>query len=109
MEKITRFSLQPPEFINFFDNVGEYYRWFYISKKKTRARDILQYLSVFLNFSCWFYGQQRKIRVGKKAFPEIIERCENDILYEQNKINDDDPKMIIKNIFIRINRIIQYE
>ena len=67
-----------------FDNVGEYYRWFYISKNKTKARDILQYLSVFLDFSCWVYGQQRQIRVRKKAFPEITEICENDLLYEQN-------------------------
>ena len=72
MDKIPRFYLRPNEFIKRFDNIGEDYRWFYISKKKKKARDISQYLSVLLDFSWQVDGQQSQMRVWKNYTPEIM-------------------------------------
>ena len=33
VNKITQFSLRPPELLNCVDMVGKYYRWFDISSK----------------------------------------------------------------------------
>ena len=36
VDKITQFSLRPPGFLKVFDKVGEYHRWFSISKTKIK-------------------------------------------------------------------------
>jgi len=75
VDKINRFSLRPPEFLELSDNVGAYYRWFYISKKKIKS-ELPLYLSASLDSSWWVDVQQRQLGVRRKAFSEIIEWCE---------------------------------
>ena len=37
VDKITQFSLRPPELLKLLDMVGNYFCWFQISKSKTNA------------------------------------------------------------------------
>ena len=37
IDKITKFSVRHPELLQIFDQVGNYYRWFHISKKEKKS------------------------------------------------------------------------
>ena len=75
VDKVTRFSIRPPEFLKFFDKLGDYFRWFSISDNKIKVDDFPLMISHTLSKSCWIDGLQRQIRVRKAALNEIILWC----------------------------------
>ena len=45
VDRISIFSIQPPEFIGLFDNVGEYFRWFHIKSNTYTCETISMFLA----------------------------------------------------------------
>ena len=104
VDKITQFSLRPPEFLKVFDKVGEYYRWFSISKTKIKVDMLPEKIVSVLSESCWIDGLQRQIRVRKEAMSEILLWCDEIQRDGGNRYNLD---MI--SLFLRIDRALASE
>jgi len=104
VDKITQFSLRPPEFLKVFDKVGDYFRWFTISETKIKVDMLPDKIVNVLSESCWIDGLQRQIRVRKKAMAEILQWCDKIQQDGGNRFNVD---MI--SLFLRINRVLTSE
>jgi len=46
IDKITKFSVRPPELLKIFDQVGNYFRWFHISKKEIKPAKLDDKLNI---------------------------------------------------------------
>ena len=79
MDKISEFSIRPPELLSCFDQVGNYYRWFKIIPKRLTKEDLLGALSVDIKRSKWIDGQSRKVCLRKNALIEVWDWLENTI------------------------------
>ena len=75
IDKVTQFSLRPPELMSLFDTLGNYFRWFQISKNKIKVNDLPGKLSASLSETCWIDGLQRQIRLRRKAIGEVKKWC----------------------------------
>ena len=75
IDKITKFSIRPPELRNIVRNPCNYFRWFRI-EPSVIADDVIRDDDTTLNIdifqSCWIDGLQHPVRVRKKALPEVI-------------------------------------
>ena len=77
VDKITKFSVRPPELSHLFDQVGNYYRWF-SSDPKIMDREAMECgLDNDLNNSSWIDGFHRRIRVRLLALKDIFEYLES--------------------------------
>ena len=70
-DKISQFSVRPPELRYIIDQVGNYYRWFKILPKKLDEDKIRNKLSNNVYSSSWIDGMQRLVLLRKKAIPEL--------------------------------------
>ena len=113
IDKISQFSLRPPEFRSTIDMVGHYYRWFYITTK-TKIKDTVMEskLSVTLSESVWIDGLQRQVQVRKKALPEIMLWC-NQIEMDdaeanaENELRNSNGQAMMIALFRRIHDVLQ--
>ena len=88
VDKVTQFSLRPPELIKLFNQLGEYYRWFVVGKSKIKITDYLVlFINVRLERSFWIDCLQRQVRVRRKALPEIIAFI-NNIQEEEQQLDE---------------------
>ena len=71
VDKITKFSVRPPELRQLFRNVGNYYRWFIIINDRMNREMLEEVLDVSINSSMWIDGLQNQVCVRVKALPEI--------------------------------------
>ena len=77
IDKITQFSLCPPEFRCIIDMVGNYYRWFYIElKHKINSENMETYITDDLYDTLWIDGLQRQVNVRKQELPELMLWCD---------------------------------
>ena len=53
VDKVTHFSLRPPELLQICDKLGDYYRWFHTSKRKVKISDFPLKLNKDVYYSCW--------------------------------------------------------
>lgn len=74
VDRITQFSVRPPELRQVFNLVGDYFRWFYIEEKTKLSGDKLR-KAIDLNLckTAFVDGLQRVVKVRTKAFGEISE------------------------------------
>ena len=56
IDKITLFSVRPPELIHIFDQVGSYFRWFKRAKRTMQRDELDQKLQNDMNESCFIDG-----------------------------------------------------
>jgi hypothetical protein len=101
IDKITQFSVRPPELRSVFNQVGNYFRWFSIGSIITKDSDIMTHLSPDLEKSSWIDGLQRQIKVRKKALPEILQYLQNEY-FEDTEYNG-----VVIDLFQDIVTIIQ--
>ena len=71
IDKVTQFGLRPPEFVNLFDTLGEYYIWFIIPSKVKRD-ELEDKITISLSTSGWVDGLQRLIKVRGKLSQELL-------------------------------------
>ena len=62
IDKVTQFSLRPPEFLQLFNTLGEYYRWFVITSK-VKSDEFENKITISLSSCCWVDGLQRLIKL----------------------------------------------
>ena len=89
VDKVTQFSLRPPEFLQLFNELGNYFRWFHISDK-VKETDFPNAISECISTTLFVDGLQRVIKVRKKALPEIISWCSQRLEEEGLDIDDED-------------------
>ena len=64
IDKISQFSMRPPEFLNIIDMVGNYYRWFFIDMKdKVKGDDLEKNITINLNLSSGIDCLERKVKL----------------------------------------------
>ena len=102
MDKITQFSIRPPELCLCFDQVGNYYRWFKIDDRPQKKEYLLEIISNDISTSSWVDGQCRIVRVRKKALREIMSWLNNVVIHD-NDFNDDNGKRNMYDVFNFIN------
>ena len=76
IDKITKFSIRPPELKGIVRNPCNYFRWFKMETSvisDTLLRDDETLLNIDMFQSCWIDGMQHAVRVRKKAIPEVIQ------------------------------------
>jgi hypothetical protein len=80
VDKISQFSIRPPELRYLFDQVGNYYRWFKIISKEVNEDKLRNIITNNIRSSSWVDGLQRVVKIRVKAIPEVID-------YINNKMN----------------------
>lgn len=83
IDKITQFSLRPPELTFLFDKVGEYYRWFDVGTLCVKNDVVSELISVDLHSSVWIDSLQCQVKLRKNAFSEVA-RWLDEIEDEEN-------------------------
>ena len=97
-DKITQFSLRPPEIKTFIGMVGDYYRWFYVDMaQKIAADEMMDLVNEDVNKTSWIDGLQRKVKLRFLALNEIIEYCDT---FDEGEISHETESMLsmIRNI-----------
>ena len=75
IDKITLFSLQPPELRKLILKTRHYYQWFHTelaSVKKVIGDDMMEKINIDLSKSCWIDCLQEPLLVKNISFPEIM-------------------------------------
>ena len=81
-DRISEFSVRPPELLSCFDTIGNFYRWFHISEKPLKKENLVQLISFDVSRSIFVDGHCRVISIRKKAMKEVIDWLENVIANE---------------------------
>ena len=103
IDKVTQFSLRPPELMSLFDTLGNYFRWFQISKNKIKVNDLPGKLSASLSETCWIDGLQRQIRLRRKAIGEVKKWCMTRTIEDDIDLdNTEDSKCMMVLLMLRI-------
>jgi hypothetical protein len=77
IDKISMFSLRPPELRDIIKTPGMYFRWFHVTTKRISRQKLNEMISIELFESSWVDGLQHKVMVRKRALPEIMQYCES--------------------------------
>ena len=102
LDRISEFSIRPPELLLCFDKVGMYYRWFKIIEKPLKKESMLNLLNENLKESAWIDGQGRQVILRSKALPEVLNWLETTIRFDID-FNDDNGKQDIYQLFFDID------
>ena len=99
VDKVTVFSVRPPELRHIFDQLGNYYRWFSIGRKLHTRSQLLPKFDINLTRCCWIDGLHRQVFLRKSAEKEVL-----DYLNTEKSINLDcdhirDMVNLVKRIF----------
>ena len=104
IDKISQFSVRPPELRYIIDQVGNYFRWFRIFPKQLKEDAIRERLSDDLFSSFWIDGMQRVVKLRKKALPEIIDYINNKMHHHNKEASHIKPMI---DLFNHINSTLQ--
>jgi predicted GIY-YIG superfamily endonuclease len=106
-DKITQFSLRPPELKVLIDMVGHYYRWFYIDMgNKVSSVDMVEALKDNIFDSIWIDGLQRQVKLRQKAIVEITEWCNFVENEDANDNENNDGKYIMISLIRKIQHVL---
>ena len=71
VDKISIFSLRPPELLDIIDTTREYFRWIYIKKRKIGGDEMKRKLKNTIYRSSWINCLQQQNCIRSKAICEI--------------------------------------
>ncbi len=77
VDKITKFSVRPPELRHVIRTPGNYYRWFFVKNDRIGREQLETVLDLSMNSSVWVDGLQNQVFVRVKAFKEISEHLDS--------------------------------
>ena len=101
VDRITKFSVRPPELRHIIRNVGNYYRWFIIKNKRLDNDMLESVLNESIYKSLFIDGLQNKVMIHLKALNEI-----NAYIQSLNIVDDNgDPKYVMKQYFSKIQSL----
>ena len=84
VDKVTVFSIRPPELRHIFDQLGNYYRWFSIGGKLHKRTELLTEIDIDVTKCCWIDGLHRQVFLRKSAKKEVLHYLDT-----ENSINRD--------------------
>ena len=99
IDKITRFSVRPPELRELFRQVGNYYRWFIIINKRLGRERLENVLDDSIWNSLWVDGLQNQVCLWLNALPEVIEFLELQDIPEDNQ----NSRYVMKTYFKKVS------
>ena len=76
IDKISLFSLRPPELKVLIKKPGQYFRWFSVTKKVVSGSKMINMLDADLKKTAWIDGLQHQVLVRRKALCEIMKYCD---------------------------------
>ena len=77
VDKVTQFSVRPPELMFIFDQLGNYFRWFKIVPKIVKEGQMREIIHDNIRLTSWVDGLQRLVKIRRKALPEVIRYINN--------------------------------
>ena len=80
-DKISIFSLRPPELLNIFTNIVDYFRLCYICEDKIKERDLNKILDEGVRSCCWIDCLGRKVKIRILGLDEIKSLLQNNTRY----------------------------
>jgi predicted GIY-YIG superfamily endonuclease len=99
LDKVSIFSIRPPELRQLFNRIGFYFRWFQVSNKTLKGERIMEMIGEDLERSSWIDGLQHQVLVRRKALGEILDYCNS---LEQG--GQDNPPSLMIEIFRSIHQ-----
>lgn len=105
IDKITKFSVRPPELRHIFRNVGNYYHWFIIKNERIGREMLENMLDESITSSMWIDGLQNQVCVRVKALPEIYQYLESIDIFDNSNGATDKMKVFLMNR-VKLNGII---
>ena len=109
IDRISEFSVRPPELRYLFDSVEGYFRWFEIEKEVFNDEQLLGKLNTDINSSCWIDGFGRQVKLRKKALPEIKKHIEEVSVEIQIDEDREESITIMVTLFERIQSMMDEE
>ena len=103
IDKITQFSIRPPELRYLIDQTGNYFRWFKIIPQQLKEDDLREELSDDLLSSSWIDGMQRIVKLRCKAIPELIDYINNKMKHHDKEATHIKPMI---DLFNNINSLL---
>ena len=106
VDRITVFSVRPPELRSIFDQPGNFYRWFEIEEKCLLKRDeIVEKLSQTLKRSIWINGFQRQVYLRIPAISEVMNYLNNDDFIDRNLVKNKEMIQLLQEVFALVERL----
>ena len=104
VDKITVFSVRPPELRSIFDQPGFFFRWFHIGDKVVDRDTMVQKLCFNLNKCCWINGLQRQVLLRISAISEVRSYLNDDDCLDRDSDKNKEMIEFLKNIFSLLDR-----
>ena len=79
IDKISQFSIRPPELRSIIDQPGTYYRWFKILPKQMTEKEMRKRIKNDIDSSYLIDGMQRIVLLREKAIPELNDYINNEM------------------------------
>ena len=108
IDRITQFSIRPPEFRSIFNSPGNYFRWTSTSIKRNclKGDDLQKAISDNLDTSQFVDGLSQVVKIRAAAFPEIKDYIET---FNQTNIDSDSGLATMILYFRKLFLVIQAE
>ena len=109
IDKVSLFSLRPPELRNVINKMSHYFRWFHTDLKRSNKLSgdkMNEYIRIDLYNSWWINGLQQQVFLRIQAFPELM-------LF-LTELEDDNCRMSVPGVsemvtlFRKMNHLISY-
>ena len=107
VDKITLFSLRPPELRSIIDKPRHYFRWFYTSlsrKDRVKPNIIDDCIDIDLHKCWWINCLQQKVRIRRNAFPELMDYIST-IEDDQEMMNNESVSDLVQ-LFHEMNNLL---
>ena len=78
VDKITLFSIRPPEIHVLVKKVEQYYHWFFVKRKRMSRDHVVISLTRSVESSLWVDGLQNQVFFCIKELPEIAEYLDSE-------------------------------
>ena len=103
VDKVTKYSVRPPELRHVIRTLGHYYRWFFVKNERIGREKLELILMESLHTSVWIDGLQNHVLVRVKAFDEISTFLDDLVINEEI----DHPVTVIKTYLLGIIQLYQ--
>jgi predicted GIY-YIG superfamily endonuclease len=105
IDKVSKFSLRPPE-LRIFDTMRGYFRWFEYGSTYLTGDQLDDMLDQEFERVRFVDGLMQQVKIRHKALPEILAYLENDLQHDNTEINYNDSIRVMKALFQDINRVL---
>ena len=95
VDKVTQFSLRPPELRSIFNNIGQYFRWFSCSQVRLSYNQMVEALNRDILKSQWIDAFGCPVRVRFNALKEIVKYFDTTLEIEEDNEHADELQSMV--------------